>query len=105
MSFTNELKTILFKDKPKIVLLKNKPEIIFTDEFHGRAWNILFIEDDEIKLWNSKWMSLAIFISYCKLAQSSMVRLRDSTWYSLKAQLSYLNFYFIFCIITLNPNH
>jgi hypothetical protein len=37
MSFTNELKTILFKDKPKIVLLKNKPEIIFTDEFHGRA--------------------------------------------------------------------
>jgi len=33
MSFTNELKTILFKDKPKIILFKNKPKIIFTDEF------------------------------------------------------------------------
>lgn len=61
MSFTNELKTILFKDKSKIVLFKNKSKIVFADEFHGRAWNILFIKDDEIKLFIeivNRWVSL-----------------------------------------------
>lgn len=54
-------------------------------------------------------MSLAVVKGHSKLAKSSLLRLRDSTWYSLKAQLSPL-YLFIFVlshliqIIKLKPN-